>query len=125
MSDGDQASAELQYYGPLRTMNAERSGGRWDHRKHTREAREVAGWRALRLPRFKWARIEVFPSQARGVLADAGSHAPTAKALVDGLVDAGVLVDDSPKFVPQITFHAPERGKVGMRLLLVGELAKE
>ena len=35
---------------------------------------------------------------------DADAVASTAKACIDGLVDAGVLVDDSPKYVHAVTY---------------------
>jgi len=40
---------------------------------------------------------------------DAGNALPALKAGVDGLVDAGVILDDTPEYVKKISFHAPVR----------------
>ena len=42
----------------------------------------------------------------KGRTPDADAFAPTIKACLDGIVDAGVLVDDGPKYVRAITYHA-------------------
>ena len=46
---------------------------------------------------------------------DIGAQFPTAKAALDGLVDAGGIPDDSPDFVREITFlaHATKPGPPG------------
>jgi hypothetical protein len=60
------------------------------------------------------------PRQARGPLADAGAHMPTLKAIVDGLVDAGWLVEDGPEHVAGAVMMAPVKGKpAGMGIELV------
>ncbi len=38
---------------------------------------------------------------------DCGACYPTVKAIIDGIVDAGVLVDDTPEYVASIRMHAP------------------
>lgn len=40
----------------------------------------------------------------RGKLTDAGNCLTSAKAAIDGLRDAGILVDDSPRYVKALTF---------------------
>lgn len=49
--------------------------------------------------------IEATPLGVRG---DAGNHLPAVKAAVDGLVDAGWLADDSPRYVAALLLRAPE-----------------
>jgi len=41
---------------------------------------------------------------------DCINYAPTCKAIEDGLVDAGILKNDSNKYVRSITIEAPTRG---------------
>lgn len=49
--------------------------------------------------------IEATPLGVRG---DAGNHLPAVKAAVDGLIDAGLLDDDSPHYVVALVLRAPE-----------------
>jgi hypothetical protein len=78
---------------------------------------------ALKVPHFGQVRIHCWPYQAKGTLADTGSHMPVLKACVDGLRDAGVLTDDTGREVLAITMHAPARGPNGVKLELRGVLA--
>lgn len=43
----------------------------------------------------------------RRPLADTGNHYPAVKAVIDGLTDAGVIYDDGPDWISQITLKAP------------------
>jgi hypothetical protein len=56
----------------------------------------------------------VYPTYAKGRLPDTGACFPTVKAIIDGAVDAGLLVDDTPDIVTHLAFHRPvidkERG---------------
>jgi crossover junction endodeoxyribonuclease RusA len=101
------------------TINAERTM-HWSTRTTIVKLWRQAGWaEALHahLPRLQAAEIDAWPSQ-KGVLADAGAHAPVVKALVDGLVDAHVLPDDSPTFLRALRIHSPTRGKPGVTLVV-------
>ena len=113
--------ATLFVEGKLWTVNAERSGHWTSHRRKTAEWREAAAWEGLaaQLPRLSSASFRFIPFQRAGVLADSGAHLPPAKAVIDGLVDAGLLTDDSPEFVPSITLDAPRRDKNEPEGLLV------
>lgn len=66
----------------------------------TKNLRSLAGWKARseQLIKCRRAKIDVYVStfQARG---DVANWHPTVKALVDGLVDYGVLPDDSDEFL--------------------------
>jgi crossover junction endodeoxyribonuclease RusA len=80
-----------------------------------------AGWAealAAHLPRLQAAEIDAWPFQKSGVLADVGAHSPVIKALVDGLVDAHVLPDDSPMYLRALRIHPPTRGAPGVTLVI-------
>ena len=51
--------------------------------------------------------VEAYPYQLGGNLADAGAHMPCVKACVDGLRDAGVIVDDTGEHVAWVRCHCP------------------
>lgn len=52
---------------------------------------------------------------------DVAACAAAAKAAIDGLVDAGVMPDDSPEHLVSITFLPPEVcGSDGLRLVVEG-----
>lgn len=67
--------------------------------KLTKAWREAAAIQGRHLPKYVRAHIVVsirFPTNHRR---DIGNLYPTAKALVDGLVDADALLDDSDTFI--------------------------
>jgi crossover junction endodeoxyribonuclease RusA len=49
---------------------------------------------------------------------DVGACFPQVKAAVDGLVDAGVLIDDNANIVVKLTFLAPQYGKDALELTI-------
>ena len=53
---------------------------------------------------------------------DTGACFPAVKAAVDGLVDAGVLVDDTPDRVLELRFTAPAIGKADALVIVVQEV---
>lgn len=73
---------------------------RWPWRRKARAVRQwrdTTAWRSRSLPRLAAAHVVcelLFADRRRR---DPGNWAPTAKACVDGLVDAGVLPDDDGK----------------------------
>jgi len=102
------------------TLNVARQGSQvWKLR------RELAEWRA-------WARhikaepipgpVEVWVDHLRKTgssLPDCGAPILAAKAVVDGLVDAGILPGDGPDVVTLLAFRAPVVcGRHGLRLTL-------
>jgi hypothetical protein len=60
---------------------------------------------------------------AGGVMADTGNNYPTCKAMIDGLVDAGVIDDDNHHWVEKIIMHKPRRtdGDAHVALTILGE----
>lgn len=113
---------ELHYRYEARpwTLNAERSGDRHSHwsttRRMTAEWRKAFGQLALTQKRI---RLEVVEVEAlivmKGRLADAGNHLPAVKAALDGIVDAGIIPDDSPEHVRRLILNAPRRPLSGER----------
>lgn len=105
---------------PVWTVNAQRQ---MHHHHLATLVREYRGTtkiltRSARIPHLDRAALEFTPF-GPAIRQDVAACAPAAKALLDGLVDAGVLDDDSPRFVPQITFHAPRKGPHGLFVLVV------
>lgn len=101
----------ITYHSRPWTLNAERSGSRWDHRKWTSEWREAFGWLARQkpLPKFERCRIDVHVTANLPPLADTAACVGAAKAAIDGIVDAGRLRTDTGDVVLSITFHPPAR----------------
>ena len=90
----------------------------------TREWRNAAAWAAkdARLPRFtRQVRITASVHKLHGRQYDAANWSVTAKAAVDGLRDAGVLVDDSNKYVVGPDMRAGERATGRAYLVLTIE----
>lgn len=104
------------------TTNAERSGNRWTRATITKEWREAYAWiaRKERVPSMKWINVTVQPFQKRGRLQDTAACNPAAKAAIDGLVDAGVVPDDTGEYVRQITFLPCVRGDDQLTLIIQG-----
>ncbi len=107
------------------TSNTER---RWHHYQR---ADAVRRWRAAfallareaHMPPLETVEVTATPYLAnrRGLQDVAGCH-PSAKAAIDGLVDAGVLVNDTPEHLRSITFVAPVIGQGDALELVVSEV---
>ena len=90
------------------------------HRLHFRQVAAVRkGYRhtatlmarQARIPKLARVTIEVtgrYPNRRN--LPDPGALAPAAKPIIDGIVDAGVIPDDSGTYVDAITYYAPVVG---------------
>ncbi len=110
------------------TTNQERKKGSHYQRsavtKWWREAFRDAALEA-EIPHFDSIKIEVTPILPDRRIQDTGACFPTAKAAIDGLVDAGVIDDDAPQYVPTITFHAPVICREGgLEILIIPEVQK-
>ena len=110
------------------TTNQERKKGSLYQRsaviKWWREAFRDAALEA-EIPHFDSIKIEVTPILPDRRIQDTGACFPTAKAAIDGLVDAGVIDDDAPQYVPTITFHAPVICREGgLEILIIPEVPK-
>jgi crossover junction endodeoxyribonuclease RusA len=113
----------LSYQRKPITTNAERAGNRWGRAEATKEWRHTFAWlaRKERIPRMRWINVTVQPFQKRGRLQDTAACNPSAKAAIDGLVDAGVVPDDSGEYVRQITFLPCVRGDDQLTIIIQGE----
>jgi len=65
--------------------------------------------------------IEALMTSQRGVLPDCDAIAAAVKPVIDGIVDAGVILDDSPEHVRSITYHAPQRSDARRLVVLIKE----
>lgn len=91
------------------------------------EWRQAFGWmaRQARIPRLDAVLVTVAQECRRPPLPDVGASFPTAKAAIDGLVDARVIPDDDPAHLHALTFVAPTRGELDRFLLIVHEAHPE
>jgi len=104
------------------TVNAERTWHYHKRAKAVRECRERFAWLALEAKVGRVARIKVavvpLAKDRRGIQ-DVAACLPAVKAAVDGLVDAGVIVDDDPAHLVSITFYGTQViGEAGLRLVV-------
>ena len=104
------------------TMNSERSW-HWSKRAmRTKSTREKFFYLAKieKVPQLEYVQIDVIPLyKGGGVKADTGSHFPSAKAAIDGIVDAGVIPDDSGKYIQKLVFWSPiDSAHDGLRLVI-------
>jgi crossover junction endodeoxyribonuclease RusA len=105
--------------------NQERKGSRWDRAANTKKWREAFCIlaRNQKIPKMLWIEVLVQPTQSKGVLQDVGACMPSAKAAIDGIVDAGVLPDDSSEYVRSIKFLKPLRGSDSLSVTFTGVMA--
>lgn len=111
----------LTHRAPIVSLNAERSA-HWRARHQLtatwRQAFKVYALTAHH-PQFTApVLITCQPYQARNKLQDPGNCLPSLKAAVDGIVDAGVLIDDSPAYVAGLMILAPQRGPDGLTVTI-------
>jgi crossover junction endodeoxyribonuclease RusA len=91
--------------------------------RQTRAIRSQTAWnaRALRIPRqeFVTVRLEYVPRDKRR--RDTDNLWATAKPAIDGLVDAGVIPDDTSEYVTRLepAILPPDPAVTGARLWLV------
>lgn len=87
------------------------------------EWRSTFAWlaRQARIPHLQAVTITIAQTCRRPPLPDVGAAFPTAKAAIDGLVDARVVPDDTPAYVRALIFVAPERGDADRLLVLIEE----
>ncbi len=103
------------------TTNRERAGNRWERAKDTKHWRVIAKLSAAKIPPLKTMNVTVQPYQKKGRLQDTAACNPSVKAAIDGIVDAGVIPDDSGEYLPKIIFLPCKRGEDSLELLIQGE----
>ena len=115
----------LEYDARPWTVNAER---RMHWRRHgalVEQWRTAYAWlaRSHRIPPCDAIEIDTTPlwPNRRGV-PDPGNTYPAVKAAIDGLVDAGVIPDDTDRHVHRLTFHPTlidtQRARHGLHLTI-------
>jgi hypothetical protein len=73
-----------------------------------------------KIPEMEWISVTVEPHQKGGRLQDVGACNPAVKAAIDGIVDAGVLPDDSSKFMKSLIFLPPQNDRNSLVLYIRG-----
>ena len=99
---------ELTIPAPCDWLNSNQRLHRLVHAKRT-AAWRAAGKAAAEVPFDVPVRIVCTVHKTRAGRWDAGNLYPTAKAIVDGLVDAGVIPDDSNEYVIGPDMRAGEK----------------
>jgi hypothetical protein len=90
------------------TLNVERQGNRWKRAALVKEWRTKFAELAIgAAPMHAVAVIAQPELRNRAAMPDTGACIGAVKAAIDGLVDAGVLVEDGPAVVRSLTFLAP------------------
>lgn len=100
----------LEVWGEMWTLNRERTLHHFTRAKKVKEWRDAAcvAAKARRIPKMKSIEVRFTPHREnRRGLADVGGHFPVVKAMIDGLVDAGILTGDGPDTVRRLIFEAP------------------
>lgn len=107
------------------TMNSERTWHWTKRAKRTKDTRERFGWLALeaKVPKLNYVSIDIVPlTKTTKSVADVAACYPAAKAAIDGLVDAGIIPDDSGQYIKSITFWSPQiLNYEGLRLVIQQE----
>jgi len=98
------------------SLNQERNQHFRKRVEDTKWWREGFAWAAIEagMPKLTAAEIVVQPVLENRRWQDTAACFPSAKAAIDGLIDARVLEDDTPDIVPSITFKRPILGARGV-----------
>jgi len=122
-SRGNRIAVELALMGRRPTsLNQERTRHYRVRAEDTKWWREGFCWAAVEagMPHLEAAEIIVQPVLNTRNWQDTAACFPSAKAAIDGLIDANVLDDDTPDIIPTITFKRPILGKqAGLRLTII------
>lgn len=104
------------------SLNQERNQHFRKRVEDTKWWREGFCWAAIEagMPHLEAAEVIVQPILNTRNWQDTAACFPSAKAAIDGLIDANVLDDDTPDILPTITFKRPILGKqAGLRLTII------
>jgi hypothetical protein len=111
------------------TMNKERTWHYYTRAQEVKAVRERFAWLALskNIPKLEYVSIDIVPLVVNlKQSADPAAVYPTAKAAIDGLVDANILDDDNDKYIESITFWKSVQWKNdGLRLVITDLKTKE
>jgi len=101
---------KIDWMGP--STNAIYAGMHWQKRKRIADEAHLATKIAARGCRMAVSAVSIsFQPMIRGRCYDTSNHSFAAKCIEDGLVRAGVLPDDTNRWVKRIIINAPEKIK--------------
>ena len=118
----------LTHYDDILTVNKERTV-HWSARSSVVKAwREAYAWLALisKIPTNGTVgpcHVEAVPLTAGHARQDVGACLPVVKAAIDGLVDAGVWLDDTPEHVLSVRFWPQQKAADSGLRLVIEEIA--
>lgn len=118
---------KIVYEGPTSTVNARRRMNRYDIARENQQIREYVAmlarskWGPNRLPMGR-VRVEFLQTTRTRNMPDPDACQGASKPFIDGLVDAGVLADDTGLEVEEITYYAPKHSGVDSLICVVTEL---
>lgn len=120
--DSEQLVYRLEYTERPWTTNFERKGNRWERAELVKEWRSAFHVLALKekIPKMSWMSVTVEPHSKASRSQDVGACHPAVKAAIDGIVDAGVLVDDSPEYLRSLIYLPPQKDKNSLVLYIRG-----
>ena len=114
----------LEYNARPFTMNL--VYGRWNRHQRNlanREWRDAFHWLAkeAKIPELDRIKVVAWPCLRDRRIQDVGACFPAVKAAIDGLVDAGVIIDDDPRYVSMIALGAPmqEQPSDALRIIVI------
>lgn len=117
---------ELTYHDKHWTTNKDRN------LHHHARAKLIKKWRVkfcelakeANIPELEVMYIEVIPNVATRNFQDTAACNPAAKAAIDGIVDAGVVPDDSKEWLHWILFHpcVHTRGEYSLTIKVIGKI---
>lgn len=119
----DRKTGRLKQAGPF--INSNQRYHRHQEAKMTKAWRETAALRAAGIPTFtSKVHITAHIFKPRAGRFDPNNLAGTSKACVDGLVDAGLLVDDSLEYVigPDHRYGGKGNPEIVLEIIEIGEL---
>lgn len=93
----------------------------------TRAWRDATAWHARRLPKFGTGPVRIIATIHRDDKRtfDLDGIAPTVKACIDGLRDAGVLSDDNCRVVPELVLRAGDQWADASLVLTIERINQE
>ncbi len=106
------------------TLNSERTA----HKGHwTKKSAQNAEWRyaffiyakQAKIPKLKSIDVEVRQICPTRRMPDPVSCVGAAKAAIDGVTEAGVIPNDTGRYVHSVKFYAPELGERDQLILLI------
>lgn len=119
----------LEYRSRPWLLNEERSGGKRGVGGYRGRAKLTRDWRGAfaelaqidKIPMLETLEAEVLPICRDRRRGDVGNVFPAAKAAIDGLVDAGVIPDDTDDYLRGLTFRPSLiLGYAALRLVITG-----